>query len=97
MSRNSASMWKAARANVEGLPDCPAHLSEPAYANLAFFPYCHVRAAYVWHGDAHSPDVCRLVSNQMCKQFYGSLAPDTAAHASRPSKSHLLRIASCVY
>lgn len=43
MSRSSASMWKAARENVEGLPDCPAHLSEPAYANLCFFPYCHVR------------------------------------------------------
>ncbi|KAH9935794.1 uncharacterized protein B0H18DRAFT_423867 [Fomitopsis serialis] len=41
MSRNSASMWKAARANVKDLPDCPPHLSEPAYANLAFFPYCH--------------------------------------------------------
>ena len=36
-------MWKVARSNVEDLPDCPAHLSEPAYANLAFFPYCHVR------------------------------------------------------
>ena len=36
-------MWEAARQNVEGLPECPAHLSEPAYANLAFFPYCHVR------------------------------------------------------
>lgn len=35
-------MWKAARENIEGLPDCPPHLSEPAYANLAFFPNCHV-------------------------------------------------------
>ncbi|KAH9839225.1 uncharacterized protein C8Q71DRAFT_855858 [Rhodofomes roseus] len=41
LSRNSATMWKAARVNVEGLPDCPPRLSEPAYANLAFFPYCH--------------------------------------------------------
>ncbi|KZT71821.1 hypothetical protein DAEQUDRAFT_723911 [Daedalea quercina L-15889] len=41
MSRGSAGMWKAARANVKGLPDCPPHLSEPVYANLVFFPYCH--------------------------------------------------------
>ncbi|KZT08431.1 uncharacterized protein LAESUDRAFT_723952 [Laetiporus sulphureus 93-53] len=41
MSRNAAPLWKAARLNVEGLPDCPAHLSEPAYANLVFFVHCH--------------------------------------------------------
>ena len=42
MSRRSASAWRAARANVEGLPDCPPHLSEPEYANLLFFSYCNV-------------------------------------------------------
>ena len=42
MSRNAAPFWKAARQQVEGLPDCPAHLSEPAYANLVFFSHCHV-------------------------------------------------------
>ena len=42
MSKKKAKgVWRAARGNVE-LPDCPAHLSEPAYANLAFVPYCHV-------------------------------------------------------
>ncbi|KZT71819.1 hypothetical protein DAEQUDRAFT_687224 [Daedalea quercina L-15889] len=41
MNRDSASMWKASRANIEGLPDCPPYLSEPAYANLVFFSYCH--------------------------------------------------------
>ncbi|KAH9951400.1 hypothetical protein B0H21DRAFT_818443 [Amylocystis lapponica] len=41
MSRKSAFLWKAARQNVEGLPDCPPYFSEPAYANLAFFSYCH--------------------------------------------------------
>ncbi|KAI0725257.1 hypothetical protein C8Q72DRAFT_615136 [Fomitopsis betulina] len=41
MSRRSAQTWRAARANVEELPDCPAHLSEPQYANLLFFPYCN--------------------------------------------------------
>ncbi|KAF9804692.1 hypothetical protein IEO21_09281 [Rhodonia placenta] len=42
MSRSSAFLWRASRRNVEGLPDCPTHLSEPAYANLAFTSYCFV-------------------------------------------------------
>ncbi|KZT71787.1 hypothetical protein DAEQUDRAFT_665528 [Daedalea quercina L-15889] len=41
MHHSSANMWKAARANIAGLPDCPPYLSEPAFANLAFSPYCH--------------------------------------------------------
>ncbi|KAI0957121.1 hypothetical protein AcW1_005615 [Taiwanofungus camphoratus] len=41
MSRTSAYLWKAARANVEGLPECPSYLSEPQYANLVFSPHCH--------------------------------------------------------
>ncbi|KAI0745945.1 hypothetical protein C8Q76DRAFT_773444 [Earliella scabrosa] len=41
MSRSSAPFWKAARQQVPGLPDCPPYLSEPAYANLAFFSHCH--------------------------------------------------------
>ncbi|KAI0744138.1 hypothetical protein C8Q80DRAFT_1185250 [Daedaleopsis nitida] len=41
MSRNSMSLWKAARQQVPGLPDCPSYLSEPAHANLAFFTHCH--------------------------------------------------------
>ncbi|KAH9832251.1 uncharacterized protein C8Q71DRAFT_778106 [Rhodofomes roseus] len=41
LSRGSSSLWKASRRLVEGLPDCPAHLSEPAYANLVFSPHCH--------------------------------------------------------
>lgn len=45
MSRNSASLWKASRQLVDGLPDCPVHLSEPAYANLVFSTHCHVRDA----------------------------------------------------
>ncbi|OBZ71726.1 hypothetical protein A0H81_08960 [Grifola frondosa] len=42
MSRTSAHFWKAARQHVEGLPDCPPFLSEPAYANLLFSPHCHI-------------------------------------------------------
>ncbi|KAH9920182.1 hypothetical protein B0H21DRAFT_767726 [Amylocystis lapponica] len=41
MSRSSAFLWKAARKCIDGFPDCPSYLSEPAYANLAFFSHCH--------------------------------------------------------
>ena len=43
MARSAAPLWKIARLNVEGLPERPAHLSEPAYANLAFDAHCNVR------------------------------------------------------
>lgn len=62
MSRSSATFWKVARQNVDDLPGCPPYLSEPAYANLLYFPYCHVRMQYfmhesidillIWHRDA---------------------------------------------
>ncbi len=42
MSRNAAKFWERARMQVEDIPDKPAHLSEPAYANLLFFTHCHV-------------------------------------------------------
>ncbi|KAG6813335.1 hypothetical protein H0H92_011883 [Tricholoma furcatifolium] len=41
MSRSSIGVWRNARAHVEGLPECPDDMSEPAYANLVFYPYCH--------------------------------------------------------
>lgn len=43
MSRDSALFWKAAREQVPGLPECPAFLSEPQYANLLFSSFCNVR------------------------------------------------------
>lgn len=43
MAHSSNHIWRAARMNVAlGFPDCPEHLSEPAYAHLAFDTYCHV-------------------------------------------------------
>ena len=42
MHRSAISVWKAARATIPGLPDCPPELSEPQWANLAFDPQCHV-------------------------------------------------------
>ncbi len=41
LSRVSEPFWRAARGQVEGLPQCPNFLSEPAYANLVFFSHCH--------------------------------------------------------
>ncbi|RPD57627.1 hypothetical protein L226DRAFT_610659 [Lentinus tigrinus ALCF2SS1-7] len=41
MSRSSARYWEQSRKQVEGLPDKPIHLSEPAYANLVFCNHCH--------------------------------------------------------
>jgi hypothetical protein len=42
LHRSSVFIWKAARANVLGFPECPQFMSEPAYANLAFDQHCHV-------------------------------------------------------
>ncbi|TFK68225.1 hypothetical protein BDN72DRAFT_960384 [Pluteus cervinus] len=41
MSRNSISVWRAARSNLPGMPECPPDMTEPEYANLAFDPRCH--------------------------------------------------------
>ncbi|KAF5330282.1 hypothetical protein D9619_006077 [Psilocybe cf. subviscida] len=40
LSKSSASIWKEARGNVPGLPDCPPDLSEPQHANLCFMKHC---------------------------------------------------------
>ena len=42
MHRSAISVWKEARSNVDGLPECHPSMSEPAYANLAFDSHCHV-------------------------------------------------------
>lgn len=41
MSRSVTSVWKAARANVDGLPEPPEDLNEPQFAHLAFYAHCH--------------------------------------------------------
>ncbi|KAF9234867.1 hypothetical protein BU15DRAFT_52049, partial [Melanogaster broomeanus] len=50
MRKSSAFVWKTARSQVEGLPDCPSDLSEPQYANLVFYPRCHVSTIQLCHG-----------------------------------------------
>ncbi|KAJ8095922.1 hypothetical protein PM082_015143 [Marasmius tenuissimus] len=50
LSRSTISVWKAARSNVEDLPDIPDDMSEPAYAHLCFDARCH-------HCDSKHPAV----------------------------------------
>ncbi|KAF8548382.1 hypothetical protein OG21DRAFT_1526530 [Imleria badia] len=41
MDQSSTLVWRTARSKFEGLPDCPADLTEREYANLAFCARCH--------------------------------------------------------
>ncbi|KAI9566202.1 hypothetical protein HD554DRAFT_2315645 [Boletus coccyginus] len=41
MDKASEFVWKTARRQVQGLPDCPADMIEPEYANLLFYARCH--------------------------------------------------------
>ncbi|KAI9568846.1 hypothetical protein HD554DRAFT_678596 [Boletus coccyginus] len=41
MDKSSTFVWKTARSQVKSLPDCPADLTEPEYANLIFYARCH--------------------------------------------------------
>lgn len=42
--KSSQHIWRAARRNVKGMPDCPSDMSEYQYVNLAFDLHCHVSA-----------------------------------------------------
>jgi hypothetical protein len=42
MHRSSRSIWKAACANVPGLPACPSDMSEPQWVHLVYVPCCNV-------------------------------------------------------
>ena len=60
MDKSSAFVWKTARRQAKGLPDCPLDLTEPEYANLVFYARCHVRTgpaggfncSEMWHRTA---------------------------------------------
>jgi hypothetical protein len=47
MHRSSTYVWRNARSRIVDLPECPSDLSEPQYANLIFYPYCHVRHLHI--------------------------------------------------
>ena len=42
MSRDNSRLWKAALANVPGLPECPINIAEPRYAAYLFGQHCFV-------------------------------------------------------
>ncbi|KAI0781000.1 hypothetical protein BD413DRAFT_501686 [Trametes elegans] len=46
MHPSAAPFWRKARETVGNPPNCPTYLSEPAYANLMFFPHCHASPYY---------------------------------------------------
>jgi hypothetical protein len=46
MNRSAITVWKKSFQYVEGLPAPPEGMSEPAWANLAFDPHCHVCHSY---------------------------------------------------
>ncbi|KAF8810069.1 hypothetical protein BYT27DRAFT_7040772, partial [Phlegmacium glaucopus] len=45
MSRTSRTVWRHARSDLEGLPECPDDLSEPQYASLLFEHTCYICGA----------------------------------------------------
>ncbi|KAK7452728.1 hypothetical protein VKT23_012129 [Stygiomarasmius scandens] len=49
MDRASASVWRAAHCNINGLPPLPFDLDEPQYASLCFDNYCHVCTVHSSH------------------------------------------------
>ncbi|KAF8141131.1 hypothetical protein EV363DRAFT_1307184 [Boletus edulis] len=42
MDKSSTFVWKTARRQVDGLPDCPPDLTEQEYADLVFDAHCHM-------------------------------------------------------
>ncbi|KAL0947627.1 hypothetical protein HGRIS_013715 [Hohenbuehelia grisea] len=41
MRRSASPIWRAACANISGLPDCPPDMAIPAFVNLLFDTHCH--------------------------------------------------------
>ncbi|KAI9454596.1 hypothetical protein HD554DRAFT_2244476 [Boletus coccyginus] len=70
MDKASAFVWKTARRKIRGLPDCPADMTEPEYANLLFYSRCHVRTESSTRLD-FSEVMNRAVGN-MRKRFCGN-------------------------
>lgn len=53
LNRSTRSIWIGALSEVPDLPRCPSDMAEPAFAHLAFEPFCHVRRDYIkFHANA---------------------------------------------
>ena len=74
MDKCSTFVWRAARRQVKGLPDCPADLTEPEYANLLFYARCHVRT---FPSDkSNTSEIKNRAVVNMRKRFSGQYAAD---------------------
>ncbi|KAG1741054.1 hypothetical protein EDB19DRAFT_1908083 [Suillus lakei] len=82
LQRSSASAWKTARLQVDDLPDCPQDMSEPQYANLAFYPHCHVRRALPKVSPPSLTNMYSRIATELSDLFYGHFGHDTAPDAS---------------
>ena len=60
MSKSNRHLWRAARRNVPGLPECPEYLPEPRYAAFLFDQYCFVSSHSL------SPVVLIIILLQAC-------------------------------
>jgi len=85
MSQFSIAIWRSAHQlpsdkQVMGMPECPPYLSEPAYANLAFDPHCHVRIT--GYGSSanffmlHLRIVLPITSIESCGSFANAIVPN---------------------
>ncbi|KAG2141345.1 hypothetical protein DEU56DRAFT_734280 [Suillus clintonianus] len=83
LQKSSASAWKTARLQVDDLPDCPPDLSEPQYANLAFYPHCHVRRALPQMSPPSLTNMYSRIATELSDLFYGHFGHDTAPDASK--------------
>ena len=61
MSKGNSRLWKAARRNKPGLPDCPPHLSEPRYAASLFDHHCFVSGPVSYSVNISLTIACRPV------------------------------------
>lgn len=92
LQRSSASVWKTARLQVDDLPDCPQDMSEPQYANLAFYPHCHVRRALPKVPQSLLTAMYYRIVTELSDLFYGHFGHDTAPDASVTSWSSWFRL-----
>ncbi|KAF8881929.1 hypothetical protein CPB84DRAFT_1791318 [Gymnopilus junonius] len=81
MNRSASSIWKAARANIPGLPECPQDLSEPQYADLLFGKNCEIcdrnvtsSMHHVWSARLRICTKCVEQSSRFQREDYRSSA-----------------------
>ncbi|KAF8607776.1 hypothetical protein BDV93DRAFT_603553 [Ceratobasidium sp. AG-I] len=96
MQPSAKHIWHAAGRNVPGLPECPPHLSEPAYAALIFQKTCSICGTTV----PRNPDpwlYVRLCPDCIHKNVVGHwLIPDVV-QPYVPSSTYLIKRPSGAY